>query len=142
MSTADDASTMLFRATIDDELIVESAVICSEVPSILADIAAFIAQAGISRDDARLWAMNALETRCYAEGSDMLDRVVGTLLWLACRGHPGGERIEEAIRQGGILACRFRRREQQPGKLTGLQFVVLPRTAEQKVTAPQSKGVH
>jgi len=134
--------TTLIRATIDDELIVESAAVCSDVASIIEDTAAFIARAGTSRDETRLWAMNALETRRYTEGSSMLDRVVGTLLWLACRGHSGGERVEEAIRHGGVLECRFRRREQQPGTLEGLQFAVLPRTDEERLTSPGSSGVH
>lgn len=143
MSTASGVpQTMLIRATIDGKLIVESAALCSDVPSIIQDTAAFVVRAGTSRDETRLWVMNALETRCYTEGSSMLDRVVGSLIWLACRGHPGGERIEEAIRHGAILVCAFRRREQQPGTLAGLRFAVLPRTDEERTTAQPSKGVH
>ena len=144
MSTAseeEDRNMMLnIRATIDGKLVVESNV--ADVASVLTETDGFITAAGTSRDETRLWAMNALETRCYAEGSSMLDRVIGTLLWLACRGHPGGGKIEEAALHGGVLECRFQRRDGQPGTLDNLQFALLAPTEEQSGNAPGSSSVN
>jgi hypothetical protein len=130
------------QASIDGTPILESAVEGADAGSILAAADDMIARSGVTRDDARAWAMDALETRRYADDARATERLLSTLLWLACRGHPGAGQIAQAVHLGGVLACWFRRDEGKPGTLAGLRFAMLAPTEEKDSRAPGSTAVH
>jgi hypothetical protein len=133
---------LTLQACIDGTPILESAIEGADTGSILAAADDMIARSGVSRDDARAWAMDALETRRYADDDRATKRLLSTLLWLACRGHPGAGQIEQAVCLGGVLACWFRRDEGKPGTLAGLRFAMLTPTEEKDGTVPGSAAVH
>jgi len=114
------------RASIEDRLILDSAVAGAQVASVLAEMDTMIATMGMTRDQARDWVRNALETGRYANDGRMTERLLSTLIWLACRGDPSGS-LEEALRHGGVtLECNYLGKAQgdEPGVLGRLRFIL------------------
>jgi hypothetical protein len=89
-----------------------------------------VARMGTPRDAVWYWVK-----RCVGDRT-MSERLITTLLWLACREPYTGEEMEAVLRQGGLLECRFRE-----GKDDGL-FIVTPAAAETISASPRSGARH
>src|SRR5262245_16971643 len=90
------------QASIDGTPILESAVEGADASGILA-ADNMIARSGVTRGDARAWAMDALETRRYADDARATERLLSTLLWLACSGTPAPSRSSKRCTRAACL---------------------------------------
>jgi hypothetical protein len=117
---------LTIKAMLEGRVIIESGIIAVGIESILTEMDAFTASQGITLDQARDWAHDALKTHRYATDVAMQERLLQTLLWLACRRDPS-KKLLEAIRHGGVtLECDYVGKEigGEPGTLGKLRFTL------------------
>jgi hypothetical protein len=130
----DSNKLLTITATVNGRPILVSSVEGDKLPGLLAKHASmddWMAAKGLSLDDARDWIMDSLENSEYADNPEATQKLLSTLLWVACRTEEG-QRLEELIRPGGVtLACAFNEHQrqeegQEPRTVRTVMFGVLP----------------
>jgi hypothetical protein len=107
MPEEENKMRLTIKGSIDGKVMLTAAIKLTKVADNLAKADDMMASIGSPRDTVLSWARKSLGTQELAEDRAMSDRLVATLLWLACRGHATAADIEAGAREGGALECDF-----------------------------------